>query len=359
MKFLIFLTILNMDLTRASELYHDQFIEYSMKYDRLYDNGYELLERFGIYINNMQMINQHNSEYEQGIHTYTLGEGPFTDMTNEEFKQRFRGVPPGSNSHNCTKFNASYSSVPSSIDWREHNAVTPVKNQGGCGSCWAFSSTGAIEGLHAIETGTLTSLSEQQIMDCSDDYGNMGCSGGWMTSAFEYMETSAQCSEKDYPYQEASSGDCNMCSSPTSNTQLTSCGYFAQYPGSGNSTVQNDMIYQLSKQPLSVAIAADSEKFQNYKSGVFNDETCYGGYLDHGVLVVAYDADTLTIKNSWGPDWGDNGYITFSRTSTSQPDAGICGVYLAAAYPTINSSSTKELNYYQKYYANAGICDIK
>lgn len=325
----------------TNKLEINRYMNYLDKYNKTYEN-HELLYRFNIYSKNMQMIEQHNFEYDQGLHTYTLDEGPFTDLTNQEFRQRHMGygINELSNVHrNCTIFNTTYTDTPSSVDWRERGAVTPIKDQGQCGSCWSFSASGAVEGLYQITNGNLVSFSEQQLVDCSGDFGNMGCSGGWMTNAFEYFETVAICSELEYPY-EGIDESCHPCDKPVANSQLSSCGYFSQYPGhvnetdADNHTVPQNVIYQLSHQPISVAIAADAASFQHYSSGVYNDEQCYQGYLDHGVLLVAYNETTLTIKNSWGTSWGDHGYITIARNSKTNPVAGICGVYVAAAYPS-------------------------
>merc|ERR1711920_611689 len=215
------------------------------------------------------------------------------------------------------------------IDWREKGAVTPVKDQGMCGSCWSFSSTGAIEGASFIKHGQLVSLSEQEFIDC--DTVDLGCNGGLMDQAFEFDESSGGlCSEDDYPYL-AEQEDMCMSSSCT------------PVPGSVVTTftdvIPNDvqaLMDAITLQPVSVAIQADQMEFQLYESGVFDFEDC-GTEIDHAVLAVGYGTedgeDYFLIKNSWGETWGDSGYIKLARNS-AQPE-GTCGVLMLSSYPTV------------------------
>jgi C1A family cysteine protease len=219
-------------------------------------------------------------------------------------------------------------SLPTSVDWTKKGAVTPVKNQGQCGSCWAFSATGAVEGAHAIKTGKLISVSDQQLVDCSGSYGNQGCNGGLMDSAFKYIiQNGGVCAEADYPYT-ASDDSCKS----------SQCKSVASIDGFYDVPVNNEDALQaaVAKQPVAVAIQADQTCFQFYSSGVLTC-TC-GSQLNHGVLAVGYGneggLDFWNVKNSWGNTWGLNGYIKLERGANTGR-SGKCGIQAAASYPTM------------------------
>ena len=218
--------------------------------------------------------------------------------------------------------------LPASVDWTAKGAVTPVKNQGQCGSCWAFSATGAVEGAHAINKGHLVSLSEQQLVDCSGSYGNQGCNGGLMDSAFKYIiQNGGICSEEAYPYE----GRDSKCRS-NSCTAVTKIGGFYDVPADNADALQA----AVAKQPVAVAIEADSSCFQFYSSGVL--ECACGSALNHGVLAVGYGEEGgkpfWNVKNSWGESWGAGGYIKMLRGDKA-PRAGMCGIQRSASYPTM------------------------
>lgn len=238
------------------------------------------------------------------------------------------------NKQNITDDDKSFS-IPNSIDWRNLNAVTAVKDQGSCGSCWSFSTTGAIEGAYAIKTKNLVSFSEQQLVDCDKGLTkNHGCNGGLMDNAFSWInKNDGLCSEEDYPYVSGTTqteGTCEKTCKVVTGSSVKS------YVDVTKRSEQN-MLIALSKQPVSIAIQADQKTFQLYKSGVFTGDC--GSNLDHGVLLVGYGTmDNLNyfiLKNSWGTSWGDGGYMYISRDEQYNNGDGLCGVLLEGSYPVL------------------------
>ncbi len=299
-----------------------KFQKYISQFDKYYDNLVELEKRFNIFSSNVKFIEQENNKG----NSYTLGITAFADLTEDEFS-RFNGIRlNGPLSTGCAKFKSTNTKLPSSYDWRDHNAVTPVKDQGQCGSCWSFSATGAMEGAWAIAKGSLLSLSEQQLVDCSKSYGNHGCNGGLMDNAFEYAIENGMCLESAYPYT-ASGGDCHKCDPVVA---ISSCV----------DVTKNNQVHlkeAVAKGPVSIAIEADTKAFQLYKSGVLTGSAC-GTNLDHGVLIVGYGVESgveyWLVKNSWGPTWGEGGYIKIGR-SDSTDDPGVCGIAMQPSYPVV------------------------
>lgn len=212
--------------------------------------------------------------------------------------------------------------APDSIDWTTKGAVTPIKNQAQCGSCWAFSTTGSIEGAYQIAGNALTAFSEQELVSC--DKVDDGCQGGLMDNGFKYAETHALCTEQDYPYT-SGTGIRGTCK--TSCKGVVEVGAFTDVPTRDEDALKT----AVSQQPVSVAIEADKSVFQLYKSGVMDSKLC-GTKLDHGVLAVGYGTeggkDYWKVKNSWGETWGMSGYILLGRGDNT------CGISQQPSYPT-------------------------
>ena len=308
------------------ELFHlKEFNSFRERFNKNYLSKDELNTRFSIFRNNFIDILIHNADVSQN---FTLGVNQFTDLTPQEFKEQYvSGLKPvGSNG--CKPFSSTASQAPSSIDWRSKNAVTSVKDQGQCGSCWSFSATGAIEGAWAISKGQLVDLSEQELVDCATGiaYSSRGCSGGQMDGAFKFVIQNGQCSLSSYPYT-AKDEKCKSC---TALAHISSC----------SDVKPNDQVSlkgAVSQQPVAVAISADSRIFQSYSSGVITSSNCYTS-LNHGVLVVGYgtenDVDYWLVKNSWGPTWGSAGYLKIQKSSSTN-DPGVCGISMQPSFPTV------------------------
>jgi KDEL-tailed cysteine endopeptidase len=302
-----------------------RFTNFQEKFAKKYENVQELETRFSVFRENFRNIITHNADRNQ---SFTMGVNQFTDLTPEEFKaQMIRGLKAPVGSFGCGSFSNSASGTPASIDWRTKGAVTTVKDQGQCGSCWTFSSTGAMEGAWAIAKGQLIDLAEQELVDCAGlKYGSMGCNGGQMEGAFKFIIENGQCAASSYPYT-AKDGTCHSCSAVA---HATSC----------SDVKPNDQLSlkaAVAKQPVAVAIEADTKYFQSYSGGVLTSSSC-GTSLDHGVLAVGYGEENgqkyWLVKNSWGTSWGEQGYVKIGR-SESTNDAGICGIAMDPSFPTV------------------------
>jgi len=314
------------------------FIEKEWRvFKKSYEREYSTLEesfRKKIYVNNYKMIHEHNKEAASGKHTYTLGMNEYGDMLHHEFVSVMNGFKKDYNK--TRRYQGSYMltaanvELPKSVDWRTHGAVTDIKNQGACGSCWSFSTTGSLEGAHFLKTGKLISLSEQNLVDCSTSYGNDGCNGGLMDNAFQYVKDNGGIDTEDsYPYE----GEDDKCRFTKRDVGATDTGFVDVVPRESEHALKKAVA---TVGPVSVAIDASSRSFQFYKHGVYNDKQCSPENLDHGVLAVGYgtDADTgedyWIVKNSWGTTWGHMGYIMMARNHDNQ-----CGIATQASYPLV------------------------
>ena len=296
-----------------------QFLHWKLSENRLYASPSEDEYRLAVFYQNLQMINAHNA----GGHSYTLAINQFADMTREEFSAKFTGGPSKRSPRTSEPTQLSTVGLPASIDWVSKGAVTPVKYQGQCGGCWSFSSTGALEGLKAIKGHGLTSLSEQQLMDCTSGYGNHGCSGGTTLNAFNYVIQHGIEPESDYPFK-FKVGHCRANPAIFVPFKIHSVGWAKKYDN-------NALQAAVAQQPVSAEI--DSRTLQFYKGGILSSHGCTQA-VDHAILVVGYgNAGGLywKIKNSWGARWGENGYFKLARRTGFGTTA--CGLNLYPEWP--------------------------
>jgi len=312
------------------------FDDWRQHFDKNYGSVEEEYNRFSIFIQNLQKIAMWNTNSDN---LASLRPNQFTDLTTDEFLRYvhgkdgkcFSGSRPvhtiGGNSKSVDA--ATSTTVPASVDWTTQGVVTPVKNQGQCGSCWAFSATGAIECRYAIAHGVLNSLSEQQLVDCSFPEGNLGCDGGEMDSVYaNEKKEGGLCTETEYPYK----GVDGKCEASTCGTKYNPITGFTDVTVKDEQALLDASVSGC----VSVAIEADQFAFQYYSSGVLTG-TC-GTSLDHGVLVVGYGTETGTeywkVKNSWGTSWGEDGYVLICRDCNKNGNQGECGINDDPSFPT-------------------------
>ncbi|RWS14794.1 cathepsin L4-like protein [Dinothrombium tinctorium] len=314
------------------EVFLAEWQEFKATYNKSYSSNEENM-RMKVFMENKQKIAKHNVLAAQGIKSYFLKMNHFGDLFHHEFVRTMNGYkkrPQEIPSNGSTFLTPHNVVLPKSVDWRKEGYVTPVKNQGHCGSCWSFSTTGSLEGQHKRKTGKLVSLSEQNLIDCSTSFGNNGCNGGLMDYAFAYIKSNRGLdTEKSYPYE----GRDDQCRFKRKDVGADDTGY-VDIP-SGDEQKLLEAVATVG--PISVAIDASHESFQFYSHGVYDEPECSSTELDHGVLVVGYgeerswfkSAKYWIVKNSWGEQWGENGYIKIARGENR------CGVATSASYPLV------------------------
>ena len=368
MNSIIFLAIALATVTMGtSQSLKTRFMEWVEKFEMKIENEEMHQHVFNNWVENDKYIETVNAENK----TYTLGHNQFSGMDEDEFSKYL-----GYSFHNlsskreeiqnkiqkikcltmcvenydeehklqaveclteCLDEDEQLESFPDTINWVEKGAVTPVKNQGQCGSCWSFSTTGALEGAYYIKYGKLESFSEQQLVSCDNfQHGGKdhGCNGGLMDNAFIWIEKNGGlCLETEYPYTSGDSKSSGTCENTCEVFEDSEIKQYVDVPANSDEA----MMTALTQQPVSIAIQADQKDFQLYKSGVFT-ETC-GTKLDHGVLVVGYGSsngeDYYLIKNSWGTTWGDEGYIKLGRGAEYNEGKGQCGMLMQGSYPEL------------------------
>jgi len=326
MKAVLIVLALTASAVLANQLLSDSeyetlFSKWVQENSKVYESTEEMFTRYHIWRANMDLIIRHNNANK----SWTLGMNQFGDLTNAEFRARntFR---PSNRTHHRRVHRSRNKALPATVNWVTKGVVTPIKNQGQCGSCWAFSTTGSVEGITAIATGNLISLSEQELVDCGSSTGNEGCNGGEMQDAMQWIiNNGGITTEAAYPYTAVD----GTCQSSSMQNAATISSYVSVTPNS-----EADLQSAVVQQPVSVAVDASGSDWQFYQGGIVNDPNCYN-QLDHGVLAVGYGTtsgqDYWLVKNSWGASWGESGYIQLARNVASP--GGECGIAMDASYP--------------------------
>ncbi|XP_051212909.1 cysteine protease 1-like [Lolium perenne] len=331
-------------LTRRTEAEAREMYDlWLARHGRLYNAlGGEYDRRFRAFRDNLDFVDAHNARAAAGKESFRLGMNRFADLTNAEFRAAYLGATvPNAPRRNVVGERYRHDgaeALPEKVDWREKGAVAPVKNQGQCGSCWAFSTVCAVEGINKIVTGELVTLSEQELVDCARNGRNSGCHGGIMDDAFEFIARNGGLdTEEDYPY----TGREGKCDLAKKGLKVVSIDGFEDVPANDELSLKKAVAHQ----PVSVAIEAGGREFQLYESGVFTGRC--GTQLDHAVVAVGYGTEEdgreyWIVRNSWGPGWGEGGYVRMERNaSATTGNVGKCGIAMYPSYPVKNGDNPK------------------
>jgi C1A family cysteine protease len=307
-----------------------EFMSYVAQYGKTYASLDEFNMRYEIFAKNDEIIKTHNADPTE---THVLGHNFLSDYTEAE-KAKLRGLK-GEPKTNGQKLVSNGAPIPNAVDWVTAGKVGPIKDQGQCGSCWAFSAIAAVESSIAIrEGGSVPVLSEQQLVSCSSAYQNAGCNGGWYYWAWDYMMVNNTEKGSSYPYTSGVTGVDGTC---TANTSIGTA-HVSSYAAIG--TTNADIMAAINVGPVSVAVCAQLPAYQLYKSGVIS-KNC-GTILDHANVAVGYGHDAVSgldyflVRNSWGTSWGDNGYLKIEQSPTGDAP-GICGINKAVYSVVANS----------------------
>ncbi|KAG8043748.1 hypothetical protein GUJ93_ZPchr0458g22853 [Zizania palustris] len=319
---------------RSEEETRRLYAQWMAEHGKNYNAIGEEERRYQVFKDNLRYVDQHNAAADAGVHSFRLGLNRFADLTNDEYRAAYLGMknkPQRDRKVSNRYLAADDEALPESVDWRKKGAVADIKDQGGCGSCWAFSAIAAVEGINQIVTGDLIALSEQELVDCDTSY-NEGCNGGLMDYAFEFIINNGGIdTESDYPYK----GSDNRCDVNRKNAKVVSIDGYEDVTPNSEKSLQK----AVANQPVSVAIEAGGRAFQLYTSGIFTG-TC-GTALDHGVAAVGYGTengkDYWIVRNSWGESWGESGYVRLERNIKAT--SGKCGIAVEPSYPVKNGEN--------------------
>ncbi|CAJ1938664.1 unnamed protein product [Sphenostylis stenocarpa] len=313
------------------------FQEWQNEHGRKYGNPQEKAKRFNIFQRNLRYINEMNAKRKSPTQ-HRLGLNKFADMSPEEFAETYLKqieMPSNFESRKVRKDDGDCENLPDSVDWREKGAVTEVRDQGDCQSHWAFSVTGAIEGINKIVTGNLVTLSAQELLDC--DPASHGCAGGFYFNAFGYViDNGGIDTEANYPYR-AKNGTCNENAK-----KVVSIDNLLVVDGT-----EKGLLCRVSKQPVSVSI--DATGLQFYTGGVYGGDNCTKNsrFATFVCLIVGYGSvggeDYWIVKTSWGKEWGEKGYLLIKRNVSEEWPYGVCAINAAAGYPIKKVSSASPL----------------
>ncbi|XP_075552548.1 cathepsin K-like [Dermacentor variabilis] len=301
-------------------------------YNKTYSTSQETVYREQVFRSTFHFLRTVDEQFKNGTRLFSVGVNHFADMTPDEVVANYTGYKPPTPQQlaDVPLYAPLFGDTPDSVDWRANGFVTPVKNQGQCGACWAFSATGALEGQLFKRTRRLVSLSEQNLMDCTGPrYGTNGCNGGQMVGAFQYVQDAGGLdTEARYPYRQGTNFQCQFSNSFEAR-RVTVTGYTRVPPR--NERVLQDALSRIG--PISIAINASPQTFMFYRNGVYTEPNCDPRGLNHAVLLVGYGQDRgvpyWIVKNSWGPGWGEAGYIKILR------NRNICGMSEDASFPSI------------------------
>ncbi|CAI9087270.1 OLC1v1021304C1 [Oldenlandia corymbosa var. corymbosa] len=311
---------------------HQLFQEWKVYHGKVYEDSLESESRFRVFRENLKYVMKKNSA-RKSARQHFLGLNKFADLTNQEFVNKYTSKIKNVRRQPRKKTMGISCKTPSFLDWRKRGVVTGVKDQGQCGSCWAFSSTGAMEGANAIATGDLISLSEQELVDC--DATNDGCDGGSMDYAFEWVITNGGIdTESNYPYI----GSDGTCNATKEERKIVSIDDYTDVAEDDNA-----LLCAVIKQPVSVGIDGSAIDFQLYTGGIYDGECSNNpNDIDHAVLIVGYGSeggeDYWIVKNSWGTSWGMEGYVYIRRKSDLE--YGVCAINAMASYPIKSGGSS-------------------
>lgn len=303
---------------------------FKVEFPQTYNSDVEEAERKGIFAANYAHMLEHNKRES----SYKLGVNQFSALTETEWKTTYTGAsPPAVEAVPFLGESEEVEELADSVDWTAKGAVTPVKDQGQCGSCWSFSTTGVLEGTNQITTGQLVSLSEQQLVDCDTADGNQGCSGGWPYNALDYIKNNGACTESSYPYHAS-----GMRCAQSSCTLGVPVGAVTGHRNVPKTT--SGLMSAVMGQPVSVTVEV-AGSFQSYTSGVLTGYC--SGSINHAVLAVGYGTmngkDYWRVKNSWGSRWGDAGYVNIERDASISQGA-FCILQDSPVYPVMTGAIT-------------------